>query len=190
MDILALDLSKSGTGWARYRKGDAAPTFGTWVLGTSYTDRAAMTVKLYQNLRDQFAFAEPDFVIYESPLRGDAQSTEKNNRIAGANAAIVEFVCKCSRIRFSECDNNAWKASFFNTNIPKRVKNELGRSVRNPGYNPKAISIAMCKAFGIKVQNDNEADAIGLLDHALGLEGIIPAWRAEHVLTPVVGVSR
>jgi hypothetical protein len=182
MDILALDLSKSGTGMARFRSGDSVPRCATWVLGSSYTDRAAMTVKLYQHLRDEFAFGEPDFVIYESPLRGDAQSTEKNNRLANANATIVEFVCKCSRIRCAEADNNAWKSTFFNTDMPKRVRNELGRSVKNPLYDPKKISLAMCKAFGIKVDNHNEADAVGLLDHALALEKITAPWRIENLL--------
>ena len=183
MDILAFDLSKSNTGWARYCTGDARPSYGSVKLGTGWTDRIGMMRKLYMHLTDLSAFGEPDAVFYEGPLPGNAQSTEKNNRNANANCALVEFYYgSAKRIRVQEVHNLTWKRHFFDPNIPKRVKDEIGKSVRNPSYDPKALSLAACKALGLSPENHDEADALGILDYALMLEKITPPWRAELVL--------
>jgi hypothetical protein len=164
MDVLTLDLSKSGTGWARYCEGDAAPKFGTWVLGNAYTDRAGAMVALYLKLQEACVFGDPDLVCYESPLRGDQQSSEDNNRLLNALAALVEFFCRCKRITCREVNNRTWKAEQL-TN--KRLKTgEI-----------KQLSIAMAKRFGLKPQNDNEADALHILDFTLKFEKITPPWR-------------
>lgn len=168
MDVLALDLSKSATGWARYRSGDPRPTFGTWRLGTSYTDRAAVMVALYKQLNEACAFGDPDVVYYESPLRGDAQSNEANNRMANALAALVEFYFKCKRIRCHEANNRAWKATQLNS--PRKIMTSAEW---------KALSIRVAQELGMKPGNDNEADALHILDHGLSLEGVVPSWRKD-----------
>lgn len=170
MDILALDLSKSATGWARFRSGDSKPSYGTWKLGGPYTDRPTMMINLYKLILDAFAFGAPDLVIYESPLRGDAQSTEANNRNANAMCSIVEFVCKAKRVRCDEASNSTWR----------KVALGKGRGLSTKEF--KAWAMAMAKEFGLKPENDNEADAIGLLDYALKQEGITPPWRNDDLL--------
>lgn len=171
MDILALDLSKSATGWARYCLGDAKPSYGTWKLGGPYTDRASAMICLYQKLVEQFAFSTPDLVIYESPLRGDVQSTEVNNRMANALASVVELICKGKRIRCDEASNATWR----------KVALGKGRGLSSKDF--KALAIKMAREFGLKPENDNEADAIGLLDYAFATEQIIPPWRRALILT-------
>lgn len=185
MDVLAFDLSKSNTGWARYRVGDARPTYGSFKLGGSYTDRIGAMRKLYQEIEPMWKLGDPDLVAFEAPLRGDAQSTEQNNRNANAWAAIIEFTFgSLRRIRVQEVDNRTWKSHFFDTAIPQRVRNELnGKMVRNPAFNPKEVCMAQCRALGLKPANFDEADALGLLDYTLATEMIIPPWRQDHLLT-------
>jgi hypothetical protein len=168
MDVLALDLSKSATGWARYRTGDPRPTFDTWKLGNEYTDRAGAMVSLYQRLNEACAFGDPDVVYYESPLRGDQQSNETNNRMANSLAALVEFYFKCKRVRCHEANNRSWKATQLNA--PSR---------RMSSAEWKALSIRTARELGLKPGNDNEADALHILDHGLALENIVPPWRKD-----------
>lgn len=176
MDILSLDLSKSATGWARYREGDARPTFGTWQLGSAYTDRAAVMVALYKRLNEACAFGDPDVVYYESPLRGDAQTNEANNRMANALAALVEFYFKCKRVRCHEANNRAWKATQLN---PERK--------RLSSAEWKALSIRTARELGMKPGNDNEADALHILDYGLSLENVVPVWRKNPPLIEGIG---
>jgi hypothetical protein len=44
------------------------------------------------------------------------------------------------------------------------------------------MTVKRCRELGFKPLTNDEADAIGLLDFALSQDGIIPPWRAEHLL--------
>ena len=168
MDILALDLSKSGTGWARYRSGEARPTFDSFPLGNGYTSRARATVNLYLELQKLCAFEEPHVVYYEAPLRGDQQTSESNNRLLNALAALVEFFFECKRIRCHEINNKTWKSTQLNP-IRKRLSSDEW----------KRLSIRTARELGMRPKNDNEADALHLLDHGLAQENIVPSWRKD-----------
>lgn len=172
MDILALDLSKSGTGWARYVTGEARPSYGTWALGTSWTDRPGMMVELYKRLVETCAFGDPNVVFYESPLRGDQQSNENNNRNANSNAAIVEFFCRCKRIRCHEVNNRTWKAA------------QLAVAGRLTTDQWKAASLKASRDLGMTPKNDNEADALHILDFGCERETVTPPWRTGLTLFP------
>ena len=176
MDVLALDLSKSGTGWARYRSGEARPTFDSAPMGTSHTSRARVTVNLYLKLQELCAFGDPDVVYYEAPLRGDHQSNEANNRLLNALAATVEFFFECKRVRFHEVNNRVWKATQLNP-VQKRLTSDEW----------KALSIRTARELGMKPRNDNEADALHILDHGLAQENIVPVWRKNPPLLEGVG---
>lgn len=176
MDVLALDQSKSATGWARYREGEPRPTFGTWTLGTANTSRAAVMVALYLKLQEAVAFGDPDVVYYEMPLPGDRQSNENNNRLANALAAMIEFFFACRRVRCHEVSNLAWKATQLNT---------PGRRLSSSEW--KALSLRVSRELGMRPGNDNEADALHILDHGLAQENIIPSWRKDPPLIEGVG---
>lgn len=182
MDILAFDLSKSGTGWARYcSDGNSRLRSGSVRLGGAHTDRIGMMRVLYQFVLDECAFGNPDLVIYEGPLPGQAQSTEKNNRNANAMVAVIEFFFgSCNRIRVQEVHNLTWKREFFTTTIPRQITDPItGKRGRNPSYDPKAICVERCRQLGFRPDDHNEADAIGILHYALRCEGITPLWMAE-----------
>lgn len=176
MDVLSLDLSKGSTGWARYRKGDARPTYGSWSLGTVHTSRARVTVNLYLKLQELCAFGDPDAVYYESPLRGDHQSNESNNRLLNALAAQVEFFFECKRIRCHEVNNLSWKATQLNPTRKRLDSDEW-----------KRLSVRTARELGLKPANNDEADALHLLDHGLALENVVPAWRKDPPLIEGIG---
>jgi hypothetical protein len=171
MDVFALDLSKSGTGWARFVTGEPRPTYGTWKLGSEWTDDGQLFVNIYKHLTDAWTFSQPDLVIYEAPLRGDYQSSEKNNFVANGLAAMVVFLCKAKRIRCEGCSNSTWRKIY------------LGRGKGLTSAEFKQAALKMARDFGMKPQNNNEADALGLLDYALNREQILPPWRQELTLT-------
>lgn len=176
MDVLALDLSKSGTGWARYRTGEPRPTYGTWELGGAHTDRAGAMLSLYKRLQETIAFGDPDVVYYESPLRGDAQSSEANNRLANALSSMTEFFFRCRRVRFHEANNLVWKATQLSPQKKRLSSAEW-----------KILSIRTARELGIRPGNDNEADALHILDHGLAQENIVPPWRKNPPLIEGIG---
>jgi len=51
----------------------------------------------------------------------------------------------------------------------------------------KDYAIERCQQYGWRPRNDDEADALGLLDYALDLQGIVPPWRAGEVLRAPLG---
>ena len=173
-DILALDLSKSGTGWARFVTGEARPTYGSLKLGNEMNDIADCQVRLYKFLCEQFLFAVPDEIWVEAPLPGNQQSNEQNNRLANALCATVHFTARAKRIRCLEVGNGTWKS----TQLTNR---------RLPRTEIKALSIAMAEKFGMAPKNDNEADALHILTHALQRNCITPPWLPQQMLPEIGG---
>ena len=44
-----------------------------------------------------------------------------------------------------------------------------------------------CLQYGWSVRTDDESDALGLLDYGCELRGIVPPWRTDEVLRPILG---
>src|SRR3546814_19503842 len=51
----------------------------------------------------------------------------------------------------------------------------------------KDLTKERCRQLGMKPQNDDEADAIGILTHAAESLGLSPPWTANEVLRPPLG---
>src|SRR3546814_14377532 len=51
----------------------------------------------------------------------------------------------------------------------------------------KDLTKERCRQLGMKPQNDDEADAIGILTHTAESLGLSPPWTANEVLRPPLG---
>jgi hypothetical protein len=182
MRFLALDTSKSQTAWARWATGEPVPSFNSFQCGSEYTDDGQAMEKLWIELDQAAAFGLPDVVAVESPADASNwaggrkfQHTKSLVRLSG----VVMFWARNKGIgRRTEIDKAHWFPAF------------IGPGQRAPKGESKSYCIARCRTLGLRPRNDDEADAIGILDYMIGLEGIVPPWRAENVLVRQLGGSR
>jgi hypothetical protein len=172
---LALDLSLSSTGWASWADGDAAPAFGHWVLsdmGMQY--RARGYVRLHRQLLQLNADVPITHVSFEEPLSQASvkggSSLETIQMLAGL-AAHAESFAAAIRVPARAVNVASWRKHFIGS-VP--------RGTKSPDL--KAMTIKRCRELGMDPARNDEADAIGILDFVLSSEGLLPPWRADHVL--------
>lgn len=179
MDVLALDLSKRAAGWARYRVGDAKPTFGTWKLGSEVTSKGRAFLNLHRNLADQCAFGKPDLIAYEMPLLlGPAagNTTAETQEVLIGLAMHAESFCEAKVISCQPVNMSTWRRMFIGSMKRGTKRAQL-----------KDYTIERCIQLGLHPKDDDQADAIGILDFALNGRGILPPWRQGNILLPELG---
>ena len=158
--ILALDLA-TVTGWAKWRK--HVTSFGTVTFG----GRGTLFVRVLTSYRDWLAaqIKEGGFqaVIFESPYVGP-RTHQATARVLLGLAAVTELVCNDHGVRCMEANN----ASV--------LKHWTGRG-GGKRKDKKARTLAACNERGFHPRDDDEADALALLDyaaHCLGIKTDIP----------------
>lgn len=168
MDVLAIDISKRATGWARWRSDQPRPVFGTWRLGSEYTSMGRTFIKLHQNMNDQFVIGKPDLVVYEEPLLlGPAagNTTADTQKVLIGLAAHAESFCEAKAVRCYSVNMSTWRRMFIGSMPRGTQKRAL-----------KDFVISRCRELGLKPDDENQADAIGILAHALQMEKINAPW--------------
>jgi hypothetical protein len=177
--FLAIDASKSRTGWARWKTGESKPAFGSFCCGSEYTDDGQCQEKMFVELTTITAFGIPDIFAVEAPADASKwkggrpfQHTKTLIRLSGA----AMFFARNKGIgRRSEIDKVHWFPHF------------IGPDQRAPKGQSKDYCVARCHSLGLKPANNDEADALGILDYIISLEGIIAPWRADNMLTAPLG---
>lgn len=141
--LLSLDLSKESTGWAYWRAGRLLS--GVWKAGTETGDPAAL-FNVYERWIAQKAASLPSrtlFVIEQPHLRG---------RVSFAMVGLFAMTVMVAR-RFGHGSMDCHS---------KSVKKHATGS----GNADKADMIAAAMDRGWEVRNDDEADALWILDFA------------------------
>ncbi|BAQ44371.1 hypothetical protein [Methylobacterium aquaticum] len=142
--ILGLDLSVKGTGWAL-----AAPDedlrFGTHPLPSTGADVGRLLVAFDEWLRLRLGGENVGVVIFEAPILTGGKTHVMTARKLMNLAGHVEFVCSQLGITCRE--------QHISTNKKEFTGN---------GAADKDAMIAMARAYGWAVTDDNQADACGL----------------------------
>lgn len=171
---VALDLSLSSTGWASWSSDDAALTFGKWPLADSMKWRGRGYVRLHRELMAIHAETPIDHLIFEEPLTPASVSGHTNidtlQTLAGLAAHAESFAAACKAVP-RPVNVATWRRHFIGP---------MPRGTKSPDL--KAMTMKRCRELGFDPVSYDEADAIGLLDHALSVDRITPPWRMEHVL--------
>jgi hypothetical protein len=112
MDILALDLSKSSTGWARWSDGQPRPTYGSKTLGSELTARGDVYVNLHKLFLEVQLFGVPDHIVFESPQNPahlNYPTNFMNDRLLIGIAEMVYYFGAMLHVRsVREVRNNDW----------------------------------------------------------------------------------
>ncbi|PTR06418.1 MULTISPECIES: hypothetical protein [unclassified Novosphingobium] len=190
MTILALDLSKRGTGWAVWIEGTDAPRYGSWVLGSEFTTRGQTYAKLHANLLDLRALCRFEHLYFEEPI-SPAQLSGHTNidtlRVLSGLAAHAESFAHAMGLRTAQAINvSSWRGDFIGRIAASDARKRAKAANRSASDSLKALTIERCRHLGFKPRTNDEADALGLLDYACGLRGLTPPWRQNEVLRPML----
>lgn len=181
--IIALDLSKRSTGWAVWMPEMTKPIWGTWVLGSEFTSDGRTYAKLLENLSDQRKLTRFEAAFYEQPLRAEVLQGFTNIdtlRILSGLAAQTEYFSYAVGLRCCQAvPLGSWRKHFIGK-MPRGTKTKEW----------KDYAKERCAQYGWTVRTDDEADALGLLDYGCEVRGIIPPWRANEVLRPILGGAK
>lgn len=157
--ILALDLA-STTGWATWCPG-SAPRAGSFRLPK--TENVGEFVAAFEHWwKDVIVFERPDFVLFEAPFIAGKTSQAVARKLLGLSG-FLEYLCFVERIPCNQCRINDWRLHFTGKGSGKR--DEL-----------KRLTMQACADRGLKPENQDEADAYGLLDYAAHILRLEPDW--------------
>lgn len=197
MNFLALDLSKTRTGWAFWDGKSPKAQFGSWTLGSEYTSDGGVFAKLHRNMADLHKVMPFEALYFEQKINPARLAGHTNidtiNLLSGLEAHAKSFahayglrICKPVAI-------DHWRP-FFLGRMPVADAKAAARRARKAGdhrasarQDLKDLTMERARQLGFAPRWDDEADAIGVLDYSCDLNGIVPPWRADEVLRPALG---
>ena len=180
MRILALDLSKTATGWACWAPGDERVASGVWQLGSEYTSRGRVYAKLHENMIGLHRLGKIEALFFEDAINimpGAVQTNVESVRLAAGLCAHAESFGEAVNCRHI-CGVNqvTWRREF------------LGRIARGTKkVDLKDMAMQRARELGFKPQRHDEAEAIGILDYACTELDLAPFWRLQAPLVTQFG---
>lgn len=180
MRIAALDLSKTSTGWACWAPGDAVAASGVWQLGSEFTSRGRVFANLHQRMMEIESLGHVDAWFYEEPIHPaqlQGQTNAETIKLAAGLAAHVESAGEALGARIIRPVNmSTWRREFLGK-MPRAVKTA----------DLKDMAMQRCRQLGFRPQKHDQAEAIGILDYACASLDLVPYWRTQEVLRPMMG---
>lgn len=175
--VLALDLSKRSTGFAVWEHGSDTARFGSWVLGSEFTPDGGTYCKLHRQLADLRRLVQFEHLFFEEPLHPAKLQGHTNIdslRVLSGLAAHAQSYGEAVGLRTVRGVNlSSWRVPFIGSQKRGTVRADL-----------KSMTMERCRQLGFKPRNDDEADALGLLDYAITALGFTPPWRMTNALLP------
>jgi hypothetical protein len=202
MKIIALDLSKTCTGWAIWHDDWDKARFGHKTLGGEYSSNGDVFValhKLLHELRMTFGF---EMIFWEQKLSASSINSGTTNQktldIMGGLDAYAEGYRAAYRLRGGPVPVNSWRGEFIGKDVDgaikaatrahNRIAKETGDKKVTSTDRLKAATMERARQLGFAVTKFDEADAIGILDHKIASYRITPPWRKDEVLRAPLGV--
>lgn len=166
--FLALDPA-TNCGWAAWSPGMEKPASGAFELVSRDDDLGKVGYDLHVNLSRLQQVHGFERVYYEAPIP-PGQMTGATNLKTIAKvfciASHIESYCYAKDLRCRVVGQGQWRRSF------------LGRGAGAKSSEFKTWATTRCRELGWRTRSHDEADALGILDHAIGLdEAITPPWR-------------
>lgn len=202
MKLLALDLSKSCTGFAIWHPGWERARLGHRSLGSEYSTNGDVfnaLHKLLEELRVTIGFEQ---LFWERKLSAhkivSGKTTQQTLDLLGGLDAYAEGYRAAYRMRGRPVAVNDWRQPFIGKDLDGTIKaatrrhNRIakaggGRTITSTDK-LKAATMERARQLGFSPRNDGEADALGLLDYQLDLADIVPPWRQDEVLRAPLAV--
>jgi hypothetical protein len=182
LSFLALDLSKTSAGWAQFKDGWDRPIYGSFRLGSEYTTIGGTCAALHRELAAIHKLTPVEWGFIEKPLTA-AQLQGNTNADSlfilaaiAAHAHSFAYAKSWAGQRVIEVNIATWRKHFFGSQ-PRGTKSKT----------LKQLAWDRCVQLGWRPKNDDEADALGILDYALHTRSITPPWAQNEVLRAPLG---
>jgi hypothetical protein len=156
MRILALDLA-SCTGWACGSIPEGVVEHSSYQLPKTGEDVGMFLAYFRKWLESTIARNRPGEVIFESPILPDKTSISTLRKLYSL-AGLTELVALDHKLVCREANISEICTHFLCRGYPR--KSELR----------KKATVAQCRVRGWPTKDDNDADALALLDYALALK--------------------
>ena len=175
---LGLDLSKSSAGWALWDGKSDKARFGHRRLGNGVLTNHGLTFARVHELMNELHMICPyEAVFVEKPLDPQLMSKIQNFDtpfLLYGLAAHAHSYCEAKGIRKLQMVHQAtWRKHFIGS---------MRIGTKKPVL--KQLTMERCAQFGMPVRTDDEADAIGILDYGIEMQGITAPWRRDNILLP------
>jgi len=192
--IIALDLSKRSTGFAAWQDGWDEPRYGIWELGTVFTSEGRTFVKLHTRLDEvRKVVCRFDHLFYEEAINPASLSGHTNIetlRVLSGLCAHAESYGYARKVRTHRINISTWRKDFIGsmeiTDARRRAK-ARGESATGE---LKSLTMERCRQYGWSPRKNDEADALGVLDYGCTQLGIVPPWRVNETLRPMLTGAR
>lgn len=180
MKLLGLDLSKRSAGLAGWDGKSSHPVVLSKELGSNVTNHGRVFARLHGTMNELWIVCGGFDAIYcEEPLQPQAlggHTTFDTLYLAYGLCAHAASFAEAKGVRFHPVNQTVWRRHFIGP-----MKRGTKRATL------KEYSMQRARQLGMTPRNDDEADAIGVLDYACDREGLTPPWSAGEVLRPPLG---
>ena len=135
-----------------------------------------------------------EYLFYEEVISHRAGINNKDAvtlTLTGLRAVIegVGYELRCRSVKAMSA--NSWRTDFCGRGETQMIKREARRAQSSARDPLKAAVMERCRQLGMKPQNDDEGDAIGILTYGLLVNGVTPPWLKDEVLrAPLLGGAR
>lgn len=167
-DFLCLDLARI-IGFARWKEGQARPSIATHTLPEP-SDGIGRYLHAYELfLEEQVSMGMPTFVVYERPYVGRKTSFDTGMTLFTLAGITEMFFHKVGMPNMFSVKPNDWRKHFIGIGSGKRE-------------NLKRLTQEKAASIGFEGLSEDEADALGILDHAVDCMKVTPPWAAGPLL--------
>lgn len=176
MSWVALDLSIRSTGWAMWSRGQERPAHGTWELAPHIDYAARAYVRLHRSLMGLHRLEPIETLVFEEaipPFMLHGQTNADTVAAAAGLAAHAMSFAEAIGCRWRPVGIAAWRRHWIG---------KLPRGTKTPDL--KAMAMRRCRDIGWEVLKHDEAEACGLLDYQLSLDGIVRPWADQLTFAP------
>lgn len=179
MKIAAFDLSKTSAGWAAWGSDLERPIHGSKALGHgNLTPPGLVFARVHGLMNDVHMMTGFTVAYIEEPLQPAAVQAHTTFDtlllLYGLYAHALSF-CEAKGIRAQSPNQTTWRRHFIG---------KMKRGTKTPDL--KAYTMERCRQLGMAPKNNDEGDALGILDWGCEVERITPPWRANEVLRPML----
>lgn len=198
MRVIALDLSKSCTGWAFFKPGDERAMLGHFSLGGVYSSNGQVFAKLHTKLSElhqTFGFERMVVEQKINPQNLNAVTSYQTLALMGGLESHAESFAAILSLIYRATNVSTWRTEFLGRDeiagLRRKVKADEARTGKKTGASDalKAGVMLRARELGHEPRKNDEADAFGILDNDLLTSGITPPWRSAEVLRPMAVVS-
>lgn len=168
--VAALDMA-GRTGWAVWESSMAKPESGSKLV--SEAAGAANDGQFFSAFFTwvEFKFCDADFIVYEQPYVNARTNQRTAVRLFGM-AGLLEFLCERRAIECRKINIGDARRHFIGAKAAAGKREAV-----------KKATIDQCEARGWPVVDDNEADALALMDYALPriVDPAAIKWRPGYI---------